>query len=131
MTRRSLLEVDDPPTLQVVLNEAALHCLVSDHRVRERQLHRLIEAAGMPNVTFQLLTFRVGPHTGMTGPFTILSFADPADPGMVHIEHATSDVYLDRADQVARYRSKFEHLQALACAPDESAAFLRSLARRL
>lgn len=127
MTRQSLLEVDDPPTLEVVLDEAALHCLVSDRGVRERQLHRLIEAVGMPNVAFQLLAYRTGPHDGMAGPFTILSFVDPADPGVVHLEHSTGEVYLDRADQVDRYRTKFQHLQALACTPDESTAFLVDL----
>ena len=123
--------LDDPPTLEVVLDEAALHCLVSDRRVGERQLHRLIEAVGMPNVAFQLLAYRTGPHDGMAGPFTILSFVDPADPGVVHLEHSTGEVYLDRADQVDRYRTKFRHLQALACTPDESTVFLVDLVKEL
>ncbi len=131
MTRQSLLKVDDPPTLEVVLDEAALHCPVSDRRVRERQLHRLIEAVGMPNVAFQLLAYRIGPHDGMAGPFTILSFVDPTDPGVVHLEHSTGEVHLDRADQVDRYRAKFQHLQALACTPDESTAFLVDLVKEL
>lgn len=131
MRRQSLLAGDDPPTIEVVLDEAALHHLVGDHGVREQQLHRLIEAVDMPNVAFRLLVYSTGPHPGMAGPFTILSFVDPADPGMVHLEHSAGDVYLERADQVDQYRARFQQLQALACTPAESTAILVDLVGKL
>jgi hypothetical protein len=130
-TRQSLLCGDDPLTLVAVLDEAALHRLVSERQVMRRQLHRLIEAADLPNVTLQLLPFRAGPHSGMAGPFTILGFADAAVTGVVYLEHSSGDVYLDRADQVNRYRTRFEQLQAVAFTPDESTTFLVELARDL
>jgi hypothetical protein len=131
MARQSLLVTDDPPTLQVVLDEAALHRLVSRRQLIREQLKRLIEAAAMPDVTLQLISFEAGPYGGMTGPFTILSFPDPADPPVVHLEHPTGDLYLDSADQVRRYRILFEDLQAVAATPDESITLLVEMAEAL
>jgi transcriptional regulator with XRE-family HTH domain len=129
MTRQSMLCGDDPVTLRVVLDEAAIPRMISERKIMRRQLHHLIEAADMPKVTVQLLPFSAGPHPGMAGPFTILGFADAADQDVVYLESLTGDVYLDQPDQLNRYRAKFEHLQAVALPPDESTAFLVELAR--
>jgi transcriptional regulator with XRE-family HTH domain len=65
MARQSLLDVDDAPTLEVVVDEAAIRRLTSQRELMWEQLKHLVDAAGRPNVTFQLLPFSAGPHGGM------------------------------------------------------------------
>jgi transcriptional regulator with XRE-family HTH domain len=128
VARRRLLLGDDPPTLRVVLDEAALRRLADDRRIVRSQLQRLVEDAGRANVCFQLLPFGAGLHGGMTGPFTILDFADPAAPSLVHLEHSAGDVYLGTREDLAQYERLFARLQGAALSPDSSVAFLVEMA---
>jgi hypothetical protein len=64
----------------------------------------------------------------MEAAFTLLSFADPADPDVVHVEQPGSDFYLDDANSVQLHKLLFEHLEAVALDPDRSTAFLIELA---
>jgi hypothetical protein len=99
--------------------------------VMRKQLQRLIEAAALPNVTLQVLPFSVGPHTGMDGEFTILTFSDPADPDLVFIENSGGDLYLEDTDTTKRYRQIFSHLQAAALNPVESVRALTDVQQHL
>jgi transcriptional regulator with XRE-family HTH domain len=130
MARQALLAADDATPLWVVLDEASLRRLIGMPQVRLQQLQHLAEVAETPNVTIQILPFQAGPHRGMIGSFTILSFSDSADPDVVHIESPMGeDLYLNSADQIRRYGLLFEHLRDAALGPDESAIFLARLMR--
>jgi hypothetical protein len=87
----SLLTQEDPIDLWVVRDEAVLSRPIGGDAVMCAQLERLIEAAELPNVTLQVLPFEVGAHAGMDGTFTILTFSEPSDPGVVFAENATGD----------------------------------------
>jgi hypothetical protein len=76
------------------------------------QLQRLIEAAALPNVTIQVLPFSVGVHAGMDGEFTILSYADPADPDVVYLETSAGQSFDESTDVTRRYNSIFDDLRA-------------------
>jgi len=118
--------------LWIVLDEAVLQRLIGMPSVVWEQLHRMAQAAGLPNVTLQVLPFRKGAHSGMIGRFNILSFPDPVDPDVVHLESPTgADLYLDDTDQVHRYKALFERLQAVALTPDDSSTLLARLAEKL
>jgi transcriptional regulator with XRE-family HTH domain len=131
LARQSLLTEDDPPSLWMVLDEALLHRSVGGPEVMREQLHRLIEAASLPNITLQILAFRSGEHAGMDGAFTILGFVEPADPDVVYLENATSDLYLERSEEIQRYALLFNHLRAAALKPDDSLVLLAGIAKEL
>jgi transcriptional regulator with XRE-family HTH domain len=131
MARQLMLTQDDPPAVWAVLDEAVLRRPVGEHGVMGEQLHHLTEAAALPTVTIQVLPFPAGEHAGMYGAFTILGFPEPADPDVVYIEHATGDLYLERAGEIQQYTLLFDHLRAAALAPDDSAAFLAALVKEL
>jgi hypothetical protein len=95
------------------------------------QLHHLTEVAAFPTVTIQVLPFPAGEHPGLSGAFTLLGFPEPADPDVVYIEHATGDLYLERAEEIRQYALLFDYLRAAALAPDDSAAFLAALLKDL
>jgi transcriptional regulator with XRE-family HTH domain len=131
MARRLALTDEHPLTLRWVLDEAALLRLLGMGHIVGHQIHHLIEAADMPNVTVQVLPFTVGAHGGMIGPFAILDFADPAYTDVVHIEQATGDLYLDGSEEAHRYGLLFERLRATALTPEQSTAFLVSTSKEL
>jgi hypothetical protein len=131
MARQMMLTQDDPPAVWAVLDEAALRRPIGEPGVMAEQLHHLTEVAAFPTVTIQVLPFPAGEHPGLSGAFTLLGFPEPADPDVVYIEHATGDLYLERAEEIRQYALLFDYLRAAALAPDDSAAFLAALLKDL
>jgi transcriptional regulator with XRE-family HTH domain len=125
LARKALLSRDVPPSLWVVLDEAAVRRVVGGPKVMRAQLARLIEACEMPTVEIQVLPFTAGAHAAMGGAFTLLSYADPSlDPAVVYLSNDTSAQLLEESRQVARYKLMFDHLRAKALDPDRSADLL-------
>jgi transcriptional regulator with XRE-family HTH domain len=129
--RQALLAQDEPPTLWAVLDEAVLRRQVGGRGAMREQLLHLADAAAAPNVTLQVLPFAAGEHAGMSGAFTIFRVPESADPDVVHLENATSDLYLEREDELDRYSRAFEHLSATALHPAASVAALTTAASEL
>lgn len=127
MERQSLLTQDDPIDLRVVLDEAVLSRPVGGDKVMRDQLIRLIEAAGLPNVTMQILPFAAGPHAGMDGTFAILEFEEAEDADVVFAENATGGLFLEKAEELRKYYSIFEKIRATALDPDESIEMIKML----
>jgi transcriptional regulator with XRE-family HTH domain len=131
MARQSLLTQDDPLNLWVVLDETVFHRLVGGHDVMHGQFDRLVMAAGLANVTIQILPFSVGAHVAMDGSFTILGYDEPADPDVVFAENAAGGLFLEKEEELQRYHFIFDHLQASALSPAESATFIAARAEEL
>lgn len=128
LQRQEILVRDDPPRLWLVLGEAALRQRVGGPEAMRTQLHRLIETGEQRKVNLQVLPFGTGAHAGMTGSFTILDFPEVADAGVVYLEQAGGDLYLEEPDDVHRYTLMFEHLRGMALGPDESASLIARVA---
>jgi hypothetical protein len=125
--RQSILIRRDPLVLETVIDEAAIHRLSGTRQVVQAQLNDLVAVARRPNITLQVLPFSAGIHAGMISPFTILRFPDPADPDVVHLEHAVGDLFLTNVSQVQSYKVRFERLKAMALSPGDSQALLSNL----
>jgi transcriptional regulator with XRE-family HTH domain len=119
LMRQQLLLRDPPLTLSAVLDEAVLHRQVGGPAVMRDQLNRLAEAAKLPHVTIQVIPFSVGAHAAMESTFNILDFEDPA-PSLVYVEGLVGFMYLERPQDLARYRGVFEQLCNKALTPKES-----------
>lgn len=129
MARQSLLTQDDPLDLRVVLDEAVVRRPVGGDAVMRAQVARLIEAAGLPNVSVQVLPFSVGAHAGMDGTFAILDFPEPGDPDVVYAENATGGLFLEKDDDLRKYSFIFDHVCAAALGPEESVALLAQMTK--
>ncbi|MFF5217610.1 helix-turn-helix domain-containing protein [Micromonospora sp. NPDC000442] len=110
---------DSPPKLWVVLDEAALRRPVGGAAAFKEQLQRLAEEADRPGRTIQILTFAAGEYGSMGSAFSILTFPEPADPGVVYVETRAGSLYLE-GQQVREYSRVFEHLVASAAGARES-----------
>jgi hypothetical protein len=122
--RQQVLYRPDPVRLWVILDEAVLHRPPGgadwdggEPRPMRAQLRHLIDVAGLPNVTIQLLPFRAAGHPA-SGPFRILRFREDEIPDVVYLEHLADASYYDKPADVDRYRDLMDRLTLLAEHPD-------------
>jgi transcriptional regulator with XRE-family HTH domain len=119
-----------PPRFQVVLNEAVLRRKVGEPAVMREQLEYLMVERDRANVTVQVLPFDAGAHPAMVGPFVMMTFLDPADLGVVHLEHPTTSLFLETPEELRMYEEFWDDIQARAYSPDDTRAFLKTYSLR-
>jgi hypothetical protein len=117
LKRQDLLTRPDPPRIWSVIDESVLHRPVGGPEVMRAQFQRLIEVAGMPHVTIQVVPFARSGHAGESGSFGILRFGERDLPDVVYIEHLTSAVYLEERPGVEHYLGVMDRLSGQALTP--------------
>jgi hypothetical protein len=119
LTRQRLLVERDPPLqLIAVIDEAMLHRVVGGVAVMAEQLDSLVEAARLPNVTIRVISLEFGAHPAMDSNFNILEL--DAASSVVYVEGLVGHIYLERPQDLTRYKEVFESLLAAALSPQES-----------
>ncbi|WP_112467841.1 helix-turn-helix domain-containing protein [Streptomyces triticisoli] len=120
---------ENPLRLWTVLDEAALRRAVGNRSLMREQLEHLVEQSRLPHVTVQVIPFEMGAHPGLNGQYAILEFPDAADSSVVYIEGVTSDLYLEKANDVQKYSVMYEHLRAQALNVEQSRQFIAKIAK--
>ncbi|MFK4150035.1 helix-turn-helix domain-containing protein [Streptomyces sp. NPDC004065] len=120
---------ENPLRLWTVLDEAALRRVVGNRSLMREQLEYLVEQSQLPHVTVQVIPFDMGAHPGLNGQYAILEFPDAADSSVVYIEGVTSDLYLEKANDVQKYSVMYEHLRAQALNVEQSRQFIADIAK--
>ena len=124
LTRQGILVRDDnPPRFDVILDEAALRRVVGGRQVMAAQLAKILDISALPNVEVQVLPFERGAHPAFESNFTILQLPDQA-PDVVFVEGLIGSTYLDRAEDLKRYREIFHRLQSIALNPKDTAELI-------
>ncbi len=132
-----LTRVTDPPTLEVVLNEAILHRPVGGDKVMVRQLERLVEIGALPTVSIRVMPFGAGLHHGaMSGPFVILRFplngnGQETEPPTVYVDGFTGALYLDKPREIDRYDTAFTNIWVSSLDERASQELIIHVAREL
>lgn len=127
MRRQKLLDKTNPPSLHFVLDEAVVRREIGGPSVTRRQVGKLIEVAGKPNVTIELVPYGAGAHTGLRGPFVILELAGHRD--VLYLERLGGClISQDMAERTMAYRQLFERLRRISLDPVRTVAFLRHIA---
>lgn len=120
-----------PPTMWVVLDEAALRRQVGGPEVMRAQIEHLIELASAKTTFLQFIPFSSGAYVSMDLPFVIMGFPDPADAEVVCIGYQTGVLWIEDLAEVDRYGVFFHHLQAAALSLDDSVALMISVLKEL
>lgn len=109
--RQTILTRDDPPPpdLWAVMDEAVLHRVVGSPAVIRAQIASVMQACELPSVTIQVLPFDAGAHPALDSTFIILELPDPV-PGVVYVEGLVGQMYLERTQDLERYKRVFERL---------------------
>jgi transcriptional regulator with XRE-family HTH domain len=117
--RQTALTRDPPPTVWVLMDEAALQREVGDAAVMAAQLQHLAAMSERPTITIQILPWTAGAHAGLLGAFataeatdgTTVGYLDTAGEGFVAESRLTVDELsytfdLLRADALTRKASR-------------------------
>ncbi|MFF1378642.1 helix-turn-helix domain-containing protein [Streptomyces sp. NPDC058308] len=120
---------ESPLRLWTVLDESALRRVVGSRHLMRDQLEHLVEQSQLPHVTVQVIPFEMGAHPGLNGQYAILEFPDAADSSVVYIEGVTSDLYLEKANDVQQYSVMYEHLRAQALNVEQSRQLIAEIAK--
>jgi transcriptional regulator with XRE-family HTH domain len=127
--RQDLLARADPPRMWSIMDEAVVRRPVGGPAVMRAQLRRLIEAAGLPQVTVQVVPFARGGHAGASGSFTVLRFEEQDLPDVVYIEQLTGAVYLEQRSDVEHYLEVMDQLSGEALTPAATTRFIEQVAK--
>ncbi|MER5973523.1 helix-turn-helix transcriptional regulator [Streptomyces sp. NPDC002055] len=120
---------ENPLRLWAVLDESTVRRMVGGRQIMRDQLDHLIELSQLPHVTVQIMPYTMGAHPGVTGQYTILEFPDAADSSVVYLEGVTSDLYLEKANDVQSYSVMYEHLRAQALNVEQTRQFITDAAK--
>jgi Domain of unknown function (DUF5753)/Helix-turn-helix domain len=124
--RQALLTKETPLKFTTIVDEAVLHRLVGGSSTMKDQLQHLVSMAALPNVTIQVVPYGAGAHPALESTFYILDFAD-AVPSVIYVEGLVGWIYLERIEDIGRYRRVFERLGDLALSPAESVKFIAEI----
>ena len=125
--RLQLDERDERDVTQVyLLDEAVIRRRTGSTEVVLGQLDRLLQEAGRPNVTIQVLPMAAA-HTAFTGPFWLLETGEGIDD-VLHLERfPRSSTYIGASPELAEHRVAFARLSDDALSPDRSMELLETV----
>ncbi|MDH6626933.1 transcriptional regulator with XRE-family HTH domain [Streptomyces sp. LBL] len=129
LARQQRLTDEDPMSLWAVVAEGALRQHVGGPTVTQAQLEHLATVAERPNITVQVLPFSRGAHSGMFGPYLLLSFPQVTSLDLVLTETPTGNIWMEREPEVAYYRTLFDDARTTALPPAESLTLIRRIAK--
>ncbi|MEY9214267.1 helix-turn-helix domain-containing protein [Thermobifida halotolerans] len=123
MLRKQVLSQSTPPDYQAVIDEAALLRVTPE---LSAQLDHLLEIGARPAVDIRVLPLTRGPYTAMTGQLVIMDFSPPNQP-VVYLEALAEEIYLDKPEEISRYRRIYDYLRDQALSADASRELIRNL----
>ncbi|MGW4845001.1 helix-turn-helix domain-containing protein [Nocardia brasiliensis] len=121
MARQALVtRANAPLHLDVVISESVLWRRIGGDAVTAAQLEHLRRMCDLPNVRIQVAPTDSGYHDGMdSGRFVMLEFpelraGESPEPPVVYVESFTGPVYLDKENEIDRYRRALASIKSVA-----------------
>lgn len=116
-----VLDKENRPRYRVLIDESVLQRRVGGPQVMAAQLHKVLQAEQASKVTVQVIPFDVGAHAAQDSNFILFEFGESPELGpVVFVESLTGNHYLEKPDQIARYREALEYLRDSALSPRDS-----------
>lgn len=131
MKRQELLRAPRSLRLSVILDEAVLLHRIGGAAIMRRQLERLVELAGLPNVELRILPLGAD-HSAALHAFTLLEFAPSFEvtfPSVVHSESHPMSLVQDETVTHEHHRV-FDWLTQRSLTPAESVDVVQRTAGR-
>ncbi len=130
MIRQKLLYQAKPPKYRALLDEAVLHRLVGGSAVMRAQLEKILSFM-RDRAAVQVIPYEVGAYGAIDSNFDYLEFAGTMLPGLVFVEGLVSHLYLERPDELDRYREALDYLRDEALNPRDSAKKIEEIRDKL
>ncbi|WP_329340253.1 helix-turn-helix domain-containing protein [Streptomyces sp. NBC_01352] len=130
MRRQEILTRPRPPHLWAILDESVIRRVVGSPEIMKEQLGRMLEANESPHITLQVLPFSKGAHSAALGSFVIIGGSEPA-LDVVYVDFHTGSLFLEKDEELDRYRLAFEYLRAQALNMEASSAMIHRARKEL
>jgi hypothetical protein len=117
------------PVLWAVIDEGVLHRPVGGPQVMRDQLSYLLDVLRRPGVRLQIASYEASAAATPGTAITYLRFAQGFLPDVVYLEHMTSAIYLDRLEDLDKYRAALDELSTVAATPADSRLLLEKALR--
>ncbi|MEV4863553.1 helix-turn-helix domain-containing protein [Streptomyces ossamyceticus] len=130
MKRQEILKRPKPPRLWAILDESVLRRVVGSPETMKEQLGRLLEANESPHITLQVLPFSKGAHAAALGSFVTLGGKESA-LDVVYVDFHTGSLFLEKEEELERYRLAFEYLRAQALDMEASSSLIHRILKEL
>ncbi|MFE9972059.1 helix-turn-helix domain-containing protein [Streptomyces hirsutus] len=128
MKRQELLDRQEPPHIWCVIDEAALRRQVGGREVIRRQLEHLLAMTQRPHITVQVLPFARGAHAAAVGSFAVLRGQAP-ELDVVYVDLLGGGLFMEKPQELERYRLAFEYLSAQALDLESSADLIDRISK--
>ncbi|MEV5197581.1 helix-turn-helix transcriptional regulator [Streptomyces sp. NPDC053720] len=130
MKRQELLARAEPPHIWAVIDEAVIRRIVGGRDVMREQLKHLCQLVTQPHITVQILPFEAGAHAAAVGSFVILGGPAP-ELDVAYVDIIGGGLFMEKPQELARYKLAFEYLRAQALDIELSAALLNRVCGEL
>jgi len=131
LKRQEVLQQGVGAYLWVILDEVAFQRPIGDWSTMAIQVKHLIDVSRLSNIHLQIVNRATGAYAGYSFPFTLLEFSQADVGDIVYIEGYSGDLYLERSEDVTKYRNLFNNLRSAGRGPRESRAYLENLLAEL
>ena len=121
MMRQQLLLASKPPKYRALIDEAVLRRHVGSPAVMKAQLDKILSLAREEKAAVQVIPYEVGAYGATDSNFSYLEFANTKLPDLVFVEGLAREIYLERPEDLERYREALEYLRDEALNPRDSA----------
>ncbi|MEK8144702.1 DUF5753 domain-containing protein [Streptomyces sp. M10(2022)] len=130
LDRRQVLAKSDPPSIQLIMYEAALRAQFGGPKVAERQLRHILEMSERYDVSVRAIPFSAG---GFPGAGQSVIYADGPVPELdtVELDSTHGPEFFDSEKQLRKYRAQLDAMQATALSPTASRDFILAIASDL
>jgi transcriptional regulator with XRE-family HTH domain len=130
LRRQKLLFRTEPAPLELwaILDEAVLRRAIGGPSAMRAQLRQVVHMTELPNVTVQIISFSAGAHPALDSTFNILEFGGTLNE-VVYVEGLAGWIFLEKPDDINRYRQVFERLVELALTPVQSIDLIAAIVK--
>lgn len=129
LARQSLFSRYNPPSCTYYVPESVLRLPVGGAAVMSEQLHHLLLMSARSYLVLRILPVSLGAHAATAGSFKLMEFTGLRP--VVHLESATSSLFLETPEEIQVYRRILTALTATALDAEESRQLIVHVATEL
>ncbi|MGV9878303.1 helix-turn-helix domain-containing protein [Streptomyces sp. NPDC003006] len=130
MKRQEILTGTSPLRLWAILDESVIRRVVGSPAVMREQLGHLLRANASPHITLQILPFSRGAHAAALGSFVIIGGREPS-LDVVYVDLHVGSVFMEKDEELDRYRLAFDYLRAQALDMAASSALIERVRKEM